>query len=259
MFVFHDGPPYANGNIHIGHALNKVLKDVVVKYKNMAAFDAGSFPAGIATACRSSSASRSSYWIRSATRLRSRSPSCGRCAASTRRNTSTPEASSFKRLEVFGDWENPYRDDERQEYVASIVRELGRCSKRCNLYKGNKPVYWCATDATALAEAEIEYADKKSPSIYVKFDLTKRRSPRFPSWPAVAKREGATRVFDRDLDDHSLDASREPGNRAAPGIRIRRRQGADARRHRAAGSSPRACTKIFEKAAGFEKQIRAQF
>ncbi|CAK9249835.1 unnamed protein product [Sphagnum jensenii] len=100
----------------------------------------------------------------------------------------------FQRLEVFGDWDNRYATMDAS-YVASIVRELGRTSKAGYLYKGNKPVYWCPTDATALAEAEIEYADKKSPSIYVKFDLSKEALAHFPELKKISESEGA--IFGR--------------------------------------------------------------
>ncbi len=192
-FLLHDGPPYANGNIHIGHALNKVLKDVVVKYKNMAGFEATFVPGwdchglpielGVEKQLIDQKKDKATLPI---TELR------GMCREYAQKYVEI-QMSQFQRLEIFADWEHPYLTMSK-EYVASIVRELGRCSKSGVLYQGNKPVYWCTSDATALAEAEIEYADKKSPSIYVKFDLKKEALGAFPELGSIAKREGAIRV-----------------------------------------------------------------
>ena len=192
-FLLHDGPPYANGNIHIGHTLNKVLKDVVIKYKNMAGFESAYVPGwdchglpielGVEKQLLDSKRDKSTVPI---TELRQM---CRDYAG----KYINLQMEQFQRLEIFGDWENRYATMDK-EYVASIIRELGRCAKSDVLYKGNKPVHWCSSDGTALAEAEIEYADKKSPSIYVKFDLTKEALASFPELAAIAKREAATRV-----------------------------------------------------------------
>ena len=190
-FLLHDGPPYANGNIHIGHALNKVLKDVVVKYKNMSGFEAPYVPGwdchglpielGVEKQLLDQKRDKASVPI---TELRQM------CRDYARKYIDLQKG-QFQRLEIFGDWDNPYATMD-PKYVASIIRELGKCSKSGALYKGNQPVYWCASCATALAEAEIEYSDKKSPSIYVKFDL--EQDAIFPELAAVAKRESASRV-----------------------------------------------------------------
>jgi isoleucyl-tRNA synthetase len=192
-FLLHDGPPYANGNIHIGHALNKVLKDVVVKYKNMSGFESPYIPGwdchglpielGVEKQLLDQKRDKSTVPILELRHM---------CRDYANKYIDI-QKEQFQRLEIFGDWENPYATMNK-DYVASIVRELGRCSKAGYLYKGNKPVYWCANDATALAEAEIEYADKKSPSIYVKFDLTKDALSAFPELKAIAEREGAIRT-----------------------------------------------------------------
>ncbi|MGE4232007.1 MAG: isoleucine--tRNA ligase [Bacteriovoracia bacterium] len=168
LFVLHDGPPYANGNIHMGHTLNKTLKDIVVKYKNMAGFRTEFIPGwdchglpielGVEKVLREKKIEKSSL---SKVDLRKK---CKEFANSW----IDKQREQFKRLGVFGDWDNPYLTMS-DEYVANIIRELGRISATGNLYKGNKPVYWCPSCATALAEAEIEYHDHKSPSIYVKF------------------------------------------------------------------------------------------
>lgn len=168
MFLLHDGPPYANGNIHLGHTLNKVLKDIVIKYKNMSGFYSPYVPGwdchglpielGVEKKLREEKKDKSTLSKVDIRKL------CKQYAD----GWINKQRDQFKRLGGLGDWENPYvtmSDD----YVANIVRELGRISKTGNLYKGNKPVYWCATCATALADAEIEYHDHKSPSIHVKF------------------------------------------------------------------------------------------
>jgi isoleucyl-tRNA synthetase len=192
-YLLHDGPPYANGNIHVGHALNKVLKDVIVKFKAMTGHETPYVPGwdchglpielGVEKQLLEQKRERSSVPVTEFREL---------CRAYATKYIDL-QRSQFQRLEVFGDWDKPYTTMSK-EYVASIVRELGRHSKAGVLYKGNKPVYWCPTDATALAEAEIEYADKTSPSIYVKFDLPQAELDKFPALAGVAKRESAQRV-----------------------------------------------------------------
>jgi isoleucyl-tRNA synthetase len=198
-FLLHDGPPYANGNIHIGHALNKVLKDVVIKYKNMSGFEATFVPGwdchglpielGVEKQLIEAKRDKASVPI---TELRDL---CRKYAS----KYVGIQMEQFQRLEIFGDWDAPYTTMSK-EYVASIVRELGRCSKTGTLYQGNKPVYWCTSCATALAEAEIEYTDKKSPSVYVKFDLTPEAISAVPGLKEAA-------VKAHHLDNHAVDAS----------------------------------------------------
>jgi isoleucyl-tRNA synthetase len=192
-FLLHDGPPYANGNIHIGHALNKVLKDIVVKYKNMCGFESVYIPGwdchglpielGVEKILLDQKRDKVTVPI---TELRQM------CRDYAQKYISL-QMEQFQRLEVFGDWEKRYATMD-QTYVASTIRELGRCAKTGALYKGNKPVYWCPNDATALAEAEIEYSEKKSPSVHVKFDLTDEALAAFPELAQIAKREAAVRT-----------------------------------------------------------------
>ncbi|OFZ55988.1 MAG: isoleucine--tRNA ligase, partial [Bdellovibrionales bacterium RIFOXYC1_FULL_54_43] len=192
-FLLHDGPPYANGNIHLGHALNKVLKDVVIKYKNMCGYEAPFVPGwdchglpielGVEKQLLDQKRDKAGMPI---TQLREM------CREYAKKYIAV-QKEQFNRLEVFGDWDDPYLTMDKR-YVASIVRELGRCAAAGVLYKGNKPVHWCASCTTALAEAEIEYADKKSPSIYVKFDLTDDAIRAFPELAEIVRREGATRT-----------------------------------------------------------------
>ncbi len=192
-FLLHDGPPYANGDIHIGHALNKVLKDVVVKHKGLMGCEARYIPGwdchglpielGVEKQLIEAKRDKATVPI---VELR------GLCRAYAERYIDV-QREQFQRLEIFGDWEHPYATM-HSEYVASIVRELGRCAETGALYKGNKPVHWCPSCGTALAEAEIEYADKKSPSIYVKFDLTPEALASFAELAALAKQQRAVRT-----------------------------------------------------------------
>lgn len=186
MFVFHDGPPYANGNIHIGHTLNKVLKDIVIKYKNMSGFHCEFIPGwdchglpielGVEKQLREQKKDKSQL---SKVEIRNLCKEYALTFINKQRD-------QFKRLGCFADWQDPYLTMS-DDYVANIVRELGRISSKGNLYKGNKPVYWCFNDATALADAEIEYHDHSSPSIYVKFYLQDMAIKKVPGLAEAAK------------------------------------------------------------------------
>ena len=169
-YVLHDGPPYANGQIHIGHALNKVLKDFVVKSKSMAGFDAPYVPGwdchGLPIELQVDKELGSKKRDMSLADIRRA------CRAYAQRHV-TEQCADFKRLAVFGDWDHPYLTMQ-YEYQAAIVRALGRCVEEGLVYKGKKPVYWCISDRTALAEAEVEYESHTSPSIYVEFTLDAR-------------------------------------------------------------------------------------
>jgi isoleucyl-tRNA synthetase len=166
-YILHDGPPYANGNIHLGHALNKVLKDMIVKYKAMKGFYAPYVPGWDCHGLpiehqvdKNLGAKKESTSITEKRKL------CREYAA----KYLDIQREEFKRLGVFGDWEDPYITMSFP-YEATIVKELNRFAQNGSLYKGKKPVHWCPTCVTALAEAEVEYADKESPSIYVKFPV----------------------------------------------------------------------------------------
>lgn len=165
LFVLHDGPPYANGRIHYGHILNKVLKDIVVKYHSMAGnhcvykpgWDCHGLPIELQVDrdLGAKKAQLSTLQIRQA------------CREYAQRFVQI-QREEFERLGVFGLWDNPYLTL-HHEYEATIVRELACLAESGYLYKGKKPVHWCASCQTALAEAEVEYRDHDSPSIYVKF------------------------------------------------------------------------------------------
>jgi isoleucyl-tRNA synthetase len=169
-YVLHDGPPYANGQIHIGHALNKILKDFVVKSKSMAGFDAPYVPGwdchGLPIETQVDKELGSKKRDMSLADIRRA------CRAYAERHVAE-QGADFRRLAVFGDWDHPYLTM-RYEFQAAIVRALGRFVEAGLVYKGKKPVYWCITDRTALAEAEVEYAEHSSPSIYVEFKLDPR-------------------------------------------------------------------------------------
>jgi isoleucyl-tRNA synthetase len=166
-FVLHDGPPYANGNIHLGTALNKILKDLVVKSRSMAGFDA---PYVVGYDCHGLPIElRVDRELGPKKREMSVADFCRACRAYAERFIDVMSA-EFQRLLVFGDWNHVYRTMDFP-YQASIARALGRFVEHGLVYKGKKPVHWCIHCRTALAEAEVEYEDHTSPSIYVEFPL----------------------------------------------------------------------------------------
>jgi len=166
-FVLHDGPPYANGQIHLGTALNKILKDFVVKSRSMAGFDAPYIPGydchGLPIELKVDRELGPKKREMSVADFRRA------CRAYAERfiGVMTKE---FERLSVFGDWAHPYVTMDFR-YQASIARALGRFVEQGLVYKGKKPVHWCIHCRTALAEAEVEYEEHSSPSIYVEFAL----------------------------------------------------------------------------------------
>ena len=164
-FVLHDGPPYANGHIHIGHALNKLLKDIIVKYRAMSGAWAEFVPGWDCHGLPIEHQVDKSLGKRKEAIPTSEKRRLCRDYAAKYIDIQREE---FRRLGVLGDWENPYRTM-TFAYEAGILREFGRFVETGAVYKGTKPVYWCLTCRTALAEAEVEYADHTSPSIYVKF------------------------------------------------------------------------------------------
>lgn len=166
-YIFHDGPPYANGHIHMGHALNKILKDFIVKIMTMKGFDAAYIPGwdchGLPIEHQVAKEQREKKNKVGKTELRKLCREYAKTFVAIQRD-------EFKRLGVFGDWENPYLTM-NYSYQATIVREFGKFVLSGAVYKGLKPVHWCTHCVTALAEAEVEYADHKSMAIYVKFPV----------------------------------------------------------------------------------------
>ncbi len=166
-YILHDGPPYANGNIHIGTAMNKILKDIVVKFKTMQGYDAPYVPGWDTHGLPIEHAVAKKL----GPKRREISPVELRemCAASAL-SWLDVQRNSFKRLGVRGDWDNPYVTLLPQ-YEAKQLEVFAAMVEKGLVYKGLRPVHWCPTCETALAEAEIEYHDKQSDSIYVRFEL----------------------------------------------------------------------------------------
>ncbi len=164
-FTLHDGPPYANGHTHIGHALNKILKDVIIKSRRMQGFHAPYVPGwdchGLPIELMVDKQLGEKKKGMSKAEVRKE------CRAYARKWVDI-QRTEFERLGVLGEWDRPYLTM-TDDYEAATARELARFAERGGLYKGKKPVHWCSSCVTALAEAEVEYADHTSPSIYVKF------------------------------------------------------------------------------------------
>ncbi|MDP2941605.1 MAG: isoleucine--tRNA ligase [Candidatus Omnitrophota bacterium] len=166
-YILHDGPPYANGNIHIGHALNKTLKDIIVKYKTMRGFDAAYVPGwdchGLPVEHQLFKELKINKYQISQVEFRKKAHAYALKYVSIQKE-------EFKRLGVFGDWDNPYLTLS-PDYEEAIVRAFSELVKKGYIYRGLKPVNWCYKCETALAEAEVEYEDHTSPSAFVKFEL----------------------------------------------------------------------------------------
>ena len=175
-FVLHDGPPYANGNIHLGTALNKILKDFIVKTKTMQGYRCPYLPGwdchGLPIEIKVDQLLGKRKRELSITEIREECKKYALKYVHIQRD-------QFKRLGVFGEWEKPYLTMD-PEYEGEVVRYLAAFFASGNVYKGKKPVHWCPHCKTALAEAEIEYKDCRSPSIYVKFPLISDLSKKFP-------------------------------------------------------------------------------
>ncbi|KUK07775.1 MAG: Isoleucine--tRNA ligase, partial [Caldanaerobacter subterraneus] len=164
-YILHDGPPYANGDIHIGTAMNKVLKDIVVKYKTMRGYDSPYVP-GWDT--HGLPIEQQVIKILGVKRHEMNPVEFRKVCKDFAFSQIERQRQQFKRLGVRGDWEKPYLTLD-PEYEAKQIEVFGEMAKRGYIYKGLKPVYWCPSCETALAEAEIEYFDETSDSIYVKF------------------------------------------------------------------------------------------
>jgi isoleucyl-tRNA synthetase len=181
LYVLHDGPPYANGNLHVGHALNKVLKDIVVKYKNLSGHLADFVPGwdchGLPIEQAVEKRLREQKIDK---RTLNRDEFLAKCREYALEFVDV-QRSQFKRMGVLGRWEEPYRTLDFS-YEAQQIRELGTLAGKGALYRKKRPVYWCIVDQTALAEAEVEYEEHTSPSVYAAFDAV---GP-LPKWPALA-------------------------------------------------------------------------
>ncbi len=167
VYMLHDGPPYANGHTHIGHALNKTLKDIVLKVKRMEGFHAPYVPGWdchglpIELQVEKNLGAKKNQMTKAEMRKE--------CRIYAKKFIDI-QKEEFKRLGVLGDWDNPYMTM-TNEYEGLTAAELAKFAHNGGLYRGRKPVHWCSSCVTALAEAEVEYADHTSPSIFVKFPL----------------------------------------------------------------------------------------
>jgi isoleucyl-tRNA synthetase len=182
-YILHDGPPYANGNIHIGHALNKILKDIIVKHRSLQGnyspyvpgWDCHGLPIELQVD-KNLGDKKEQVDVLKKRQL------CREYAS----KFVDIQREEFKRLGVFGDWDGPYLTM-TYGYEASIVREFFRFVANGSVYKGKKPVHWCPSCVTALAEAEVEYADKESPSVFVRFRVEDEDLARYlPALPGKA-------------------------------------------------------------------------
>jgi len=167
IFVLHDGPPYANGDIHIGHAVNKILKDVIVKSKTLSGFDAPYVPGwdchGLPI----------EHMVEKKKGKVGQKINADDFRAACRKYADQQiekQKVDFKRLGIIGDWDNPYLT-KNFKYEADIVRSLGKIVKNGHLSKGYKPVHWCTECSSALAEAEVDYKDKGSDTVDVAFEV----------------------------------------------------------------------------------------
>jgi len=228
-FVLHDGPPFANGDVHVGTALNKVLKDIIVKYKSLRGFDAGDVHVGTALnkvlkdiivkykSLRGFDAPYIPGWDCHGLPIELKVTQDMRKAGDTASDAATIrtacdayarkyielQRTQFKRLGVFGDWQNPYLTLNK-EYEADELRLFADLVAQGFVYRGKKPVYWSIPCRTALAEAEVEYADHVSQSVYVKFKLAGE-----PNTCEVQAR-GRAEHLPPHLDHYAVDASGEP-------------------------------------------------
>ncbi|MBN1492559.1 MAG: isoleucine--tRNA ligase [Candidatus Omnitrophica bacterium] len=167
-FILHDGPPYANGQIHIGHALNKILKDIIVKFKTMRGHDAHYVPGWDCHGLPIEHALFKEMGITDKSQVdqvkfRKKARKYAEKYISIQRE-------EFKRLGIFGDWDKPYLTM-NPEYQAAIIECFAKLYADGYVYKGEKPIHWCSECETALAEAELEYADKQSDSVFVRFKV----------------------------------------------------------------------------------------
>lgn len=174
-YTLHDGPPYANGHIHIGTALNKILKDFIVKSKSMEGFNAAYIPGWD---CHGLPIEHEVVKQLGPKNKEMSKNEIRKLCREFAEKFIDIQRTEFKRLGILGDWENPYLTMSFS-YEAAIVNELGKFIESGGLYKGLKPIHWCARCRTALAEAEVEYADHESPSIYVKFPVKEDLNNKF--------------------------------------------------------------------------------
>ncbi len=186
-YLLHDGPPYANGEIHMGHALNKILKDLVVKSHNMLGFDAPYIPGWD---CHGLPIELKVDRELGPKKKQMTTADFRRACRAYAEKYLDIQRRDFKRLGVLGLWEEPYKTL-TFTYQAAIVRALGKFVEQDMVYKGKKPVHWCTHCRTALAEAEVEYEPHTSPSVYVEFPMAESSVPEFWKRLSDVRRAGA--------------------------------------------------------------------
>ncbi|MCC6139284.1 MAG: isoleucine--tRNA ligase [Nitrospira sp.] len=189
-YVLHDGPPYANGRIHIGHALNKILKDIIVKSKTMAGYQAPYVPGWD---CHGLPIEHQVMKELGDKKKDLDTPAIRKLCRDYAEKYVEIQREEFQRLGVLGEWHQPYRTM-TSAYEAAIVREFGKFVERGGVYKGLKPVLWCTQDQTALAEAEVEYDNHTSPWVYVKFPIVTSPAVLSKTFPGIAFPEGIQSV-----------------------------------------------------------------
>ncbi len=182
LYVLHDGPPYANGRIHIGHALNKILKDIIIKSKTMAGYQVPYVPGWD---CHGLPIEHQVLKDLGDKKKTLDTPTIRRLCREYAEKFYKIQREEFQRLGILGDWQHPYLTM-NPGYEATIIREFGKFVERGGVYKGLKPVLWCTVDQTALAEAEVEYEDHISPSIYVKFPLVTSPTVLSKTFPGIS-------------------------------------------------------------------------
>ena len=182
LYVLHDGPPYANGRIHIGHALNKILKDIVIKSKTMAGYQVPYVPGWD---CHGLPIEHQVLKELGDKKKTLDTPAIRKLCREYAEKFYAVQREEFQRLGILGDWQHPYLTM-NPGYEATIIREFGKFVERGGVYKGLKPVLWCTADQTALAEAEVEYEDHTSPSIYVKFPLVTAPTVLSKTFPGIS-------------------------------------------------------------------------
>ncbi len=216
QFVLHDGPPYANGAIHLGHAVNKILKDIIVKSKTVAGFDAPYVPGWDCHGLPIEIAIEKKFGKvgvkLDAVEFRQQCRDYANAQIDVQRR-------DFKRLGVLGDWENPYRTLDFK-FEADEIRALAKIVDNGHLLRGVKPVYWCFDCGSALAEAEIEYQDKAVACGRCRLQRTQPAGGDARIRQRVARRRHRR---DADLDHHAVDAAGIAGDQ--PGRRTRLRAG----------------------------------
>ncbi|MEK6632181.1 MAG: class I tRNA ligase family protein, partial [Nitrospirota bacterium] len=189
-YVLHDGPPYANGRIHIGHALNKILKDIIVKSKTMAGFQAPYVPGWD---CHGLPIEHQVMKELGDKKKDLDTPAIRKLCREYAEKYVAIQREEFQRLGVLGEWQQPYLTM-TPAYEASIIREFGKFVERGGVYKGLKPVLWCTQDQTALAEAEVEYDNHASPWVYVKFPIVTSPSVLSSTFPGITFPDGIKSV-----------------------------------------------------------------